>query len=364
MRLIVRKEIQLLKSSIGKVLGDRHGAECRLAVAFLASATIVALATGAAEAAPDNCHTGYVAAEFGASSTNGSLTLSGDYGGAPETGGSSPGQGLVGLDVGFHLQGMGSPANVQAPPLEVLSPEVLPPAPAANRRKKQALELQKAHLEAELAELTKGQGFAQDDPVVKEVKRRINVVDGQLADLAQSWSRILEEEARRRPAAKVKAPCKGPVAGLRARLPFFGKKTSSHDIHPAPSAATTATYSAALILMPYIGWLYLLDSVVLPGGKVAVTPWLGFTFERGKLSMTTDEVGTVTSFSQNVTRQGPSVGVNVDLPMSENIFMGFGLQGDWLSGVSASGISPLFNYQFGRERSFQYGGFMRIGRRW
>lgn len=344
--------------------------KARLAAALLASAAATALATGTAEAAPE-CTNGYIAIEVGGRAATGDLTLSGNYGGAPETGGGSFSQAIVGFDVGIQFEGMGGTTNVQAPPLdlddELLPPDQLPPEPEANKRKREQLGGDRDRLvERREALLANEERRRIDDPEVAEVNRQIGVIDGQLAELTESWQQVIAQEARTRTrAARMqKVPCDGPVVGVRGRLPVGGKETSRHDIHPAPSTPTSVAYDASWMLTPFIGWLLLLDCGLAPGGNVAVTPWAGYTFERGELSMTTDELGVVTSFSQNVNRNGPSIGVNVDVPLGENTFMGLGLQGDWLSSVSASGTSPSFTYAYGRERSFEYSGFARVGIRW
>jgi hypothetical protein len=345
----------------------RQGITIRLTAALLASAAISALTAGTAEAAPNQCPEGYVAIEAGGrAAATGDLTLSGNYGGPPESGGGSFAQGIVGFDAGIHLQEMGGTTNVQAPPPEI-SDEVsmTPPEPEANKRKRQQLEDSGLALIAEERRL-QAEKRSPEDPEMKEVARRLDVVRKQLDELTRSWQEVVDEEARARAkAARTrKVPCDGPVIGVRGRLPVGGKETSHHNIHPAPSAATSVSYDATWMLTPFIGWLFLINCDLAPGGNVAVTPWAGVTFERGKLGMTTDELGTVSSFSEDVNRTGPSIGVNVDVPLGENTFMGFGLQGDWLSSVSASGTSPSFTYQYGRDSSFEYSGFARLGVRW
>lgn len=340
----------------------------RLAAALAASTAAATLAPGFAAAAP-NCPEGYVAIEAGGRAATGDLTLSGNYGGAPETGGGSFAQGIVGFDIGIHLQEMGGTTNVQAPPLEMddelLGPDELPPEPEANKRKRRQLEDSLNALIAEEQRL-QAEKRSPEDPEMKEIARRTGVIRSQLAELSRSWQEIVDEERRaRRKAAKTqKVPCDGPVIGVRGRLPAGGKETSHHNIHPAPSAATSVSYDASWMLTPFIGWLFLLDCALTSGGNVAVTPWAGITIERGKIGMTTDELGTVSSFSEDVTRTGPSVGVNIDVPLGEKTFVGLGLQGDWLSGESASGSTGLFNYRYGRDSSFEYSGFARVGIRW
>ena len=351
--------------------GARTGqGKVHLAAALLATTAATALTTGTAEAAPE-CTNGYIAIEVGGRAATGNLTLSGNYGGAPETGGGSFSQAIVGFDVGFQFQGMGGTTNVQAPPLDMddtlLPPDQLPPEPEANKRKRAQLLGDRARLVERLnALLADEERQRNGNPEAAEIERQIRVIDRQVDELADSWQQVLTQEARARTGAArmQKVPCDGPVVGVRGRLPAGGKETSRHDIHPAPSAPTSVAYDASWMLTPFIGWLFLLDCGLMPGGNVAVTPWAGYTFERGKLSMTTDELGTVSSFSQDVNRNGPSIGVNVDVPLGENTFMGLGLQGDWLSSVSASGTSPLFTYEYGRERSFEYSGFARVGIRW
>ncbi|MEX1153504.1 hypothetical protein, partial [Parvibaculum sp.] len=326
----------------------RTGQKARLAAALLASAAVSALTAGTAKAAPNQCPEGYVAIEAGGRAATGDLTLSGNYGGAPESGGGTFAHGVVGFDVGIHIrESMGGTTNVQAPPAELTDDIGLPPdqllqEPEANKRRKAELERNIKKLMEERDVLEKERGY--DNPEVRDLSRRINVARKQINELDESWSEIMLQEAheRRTRTRRAAVPCDGPVIGVRGRLPVGGKETSHHNIHPAPSTPTSVSYDASWMLTPFIGWLFLLDCELTPGGNVAVTPWAGVTFERGKLGMTTDELGTVSSFSENVNRSGPSIGVNVDVPLGERTFMGLGLQGDWLSSVSASGTSPSF----------------------
>ena len=160
-------------------------------------------------------------------------------------------------------------------------------------------------------------------------------------------------------------PCKGPVIGVRGRLPVDGEGTTRQAIHPFPSALTSIGYEAQWMLTLYLGYMLMLQTE-FANNPLAFTPWAGVTVQRGELSMTTDELGTVSHFSEDVTRVGPSVGLNVDVPLDghDDMFFGVGIQGDFLPEASAMGTSPSFSYRFSRDESFEFSGFARLGVRW
>lgn len=344
-------------------------AAIRLTAALTASMTVTVLASGVAAAAP-NCAEGYAAIEIGGRAATGDLTLSGNYGGPPEMGGGSFGQGIVGFDVGVRVQEGGGMANVNPPP-PVLPPSMIPPESRADQLRQVELTNSYRRLDSEYRMSLQQHGAK--DPNTQELQRRLQVVQDQIAEMSRRRSEEIDEFARRQgaedQAEKAKGPrsepCEGLVVGARGRLPVGDKETSRHNIHPLPSLPTSVFYDATMLLTVYVGYMMLLDAHFLPEHPaVAVTPWAGVTVERGKLGMTTDELGTVSSFSEGVTRTGPSLGVNVDVPLTDDMFIGLGLQGDFLSGASATGTSPLFTYNYGRDKSFEYSGFARLGIRW
>ena len=337
------------------------------AAAFLAFSAGGLLNAGEAHAAP-SCPEGFVALELGAGGATGDLELSGNYGGAPERGGGNFGHGLVGFDAGIHIQEGGGMTSVNPPPAE-LTADLIPsarervPEPEGNKRRKEQLQNDIRKLQEERAAL-EATGKGPDHPEVSDLDRRINVARGEINRLDESWSKMIAEEEmnRRKRTKQATVPCEGPVIGVRGRIPVDAKESSRHDIHPAPSALTLVEYQALWMLTLYIGYALTFEECF--DEPVTVTPWAGFTVQRGELDLTTDELGTVSSFSEDVTRTGPSVGVNVDVPVNEKMFVGFGLQGDFLSDASASGTSPLFTYNYGRDNSFEYSGFARVGIRW
>ncbi|MEQ8268880.1 MAG: hypothetical protein RH982_16920 [Parvibaculum sp.] len=351
-----------------KTTADRKG-WTKIAAALVAFSAAGTLTAGEAAAAPF-CSEGYVALEAGARAGTGDLTLSGNYGGAPETGGGSFGQGIVGFDVGVRVQMGGGTVNVNPPPA-ILPPSMIPPENRADQLRRVELVNSGRALESEY--LLRRQQKGADDPETKELHRRLQVVQNQLAEMDRRRNEEIDKIARRHQAEDAKAekaesarhaPCEGPVIGARGRLPVGDRETSRHNIHPLPSVPTSVFYDATWILTAYVGYMMLVDAYCLSEEPVTVTPWAGVSVERGKLGMTTDELGTVSSFSEDVTRAGPSIGVNVDVPLNDNMFAGFGLQGDFLSGASATGTSPLFTYNYGRDNSFEYSGFARLGIRW